>query len=155
MLEDAMTLRAVPRAYISLVGVMSIPLMLSLILVIKRLFVSADLSNVFPFVFYSALIPSFWVMWLASFRIDVDSTSVSYRRPFFRRTTLRWPEVASVEVKEVLRKRAATVASPFAAIFITARDGKRSIVINTRPFSFQELKASLAFMKSRIGTPDP
>ena len=135
-------LRASPRAYAWLLGLTSIPLMLAVLLVIRRS------SDAIEFVAWSALLPAFWAVWLAAFRIDVDGSGLSYRRPFFRRTSLRWSEIASVEVKRGLWKRSVGVAAPFARIVVTAVDAKQTIVINPRPFSFQDLDACVTFMKS-------
>jgi hypothetical protein len=137
-------LRASSRAYVSLVGSTSIPLILSVLLIIR------GSSDAIEFAAWSALLPIFAALWLAAFRLDVDGIGLSYHGPFFHRTRLLWSEIASLEVKQGLGKRSSQVDARFARIIVRAVREERTLVINPRPFPLRSLDACVDLMKARI-----
>jgi hypothetical protein len=127
----------------TLVGLFSIPLMLSFGLILQQGAAAIE------FAILSAVLPTFWTLWLASFRLYVDSHSIVYKQPFFRTSTLSWSDVKSVDVTRGHGKRRASVSTPFARIVVTAHRGQKGMAINARPFRFNEARACVAFMRAR------
>jgi hypothetical protein len=138
------SLRAVPRAYMGLVGIVSIPFLLSLAVVVK------GQSGAYELLAWAALLPAYWAIWLAWFRLEVDRRSIRYRRPFRMENSLQWEDVASVEVKAALSKRVSRVTAPLSMVVVTSADRTKRLVINTRVFPMREMEDCVAYMQSMI-----
>ena len=119
------TYRAAPSSYIVLIGLVSIPAFLWLLVVLQ------NQSTEYIGLLVSLCPPLFLSVWLASFRLDFSETGITYRSLFGGTRT-----AAYSDIKAIGTSRVAPVSRSPLGITIQLHIGK-DIVVNTKPFPIE------------------
>ena len=121
-MQTPCTFRAAPSAYALLCGLCSIPALLWIVYFIR--------TGRFEIDFFLAVLalPLAWAIWLAAFRLRIDTSGIAYRCLFKGERRLEYSRIEAV--REGLR---APVTRTALGISLRLTDGN-TVLINLKPF---------------------
>jgi hypothetical protein len=132
--QDECILHATAGTYIKLLAPSCVPLLLAIAILMR------GAADAFEWIFFSSLLPVFWLAWLLSFRLRITPHSITYRSPFFRVQKLEREHVESIEYASASNTR---ILKRIRTVTIRPKGRGSAIVINVRVFSETNLRQQL------------
>lgn len=145
-LSCPMALRGDPRSHKTLIIVSSIPLLVTLPLLVMR---SSELSKfweIYPIVLGIA---GFWVVWLFWHRVAIDDHFFYYRKAFLWTVRIPIGSIKRLEAINVFSEKAAEADVPFSVIHVYWDEDRRTAV-NPAVFSPKRFSQLMRILNSKI-----